>query len=68
MDNKNGCPKCGNRMGFAFGRCSGCGFNYLSEQFETIKIDTKLLKSIIPEDLYWQIIFDYEDRVERRKR
>jgi len=32
------CVKCGNELGFAFGTCDNCGWNYLSNQFEFIKV------------------------------
>ena len=30
------CPHCKNNIGFAFGRCSECGYNYLTDEFEVI--------------------------------
>lgn len=32
------CPKCNNIMGFVFGTCIECGWNYLSNQWEYIKV------------------------------
>lgn len=32
------CPKCGNRLGFAFGCCCQCGYNYISKQYDWIKV------------------------------
>ena len=32
------CTKCGNELGFVFKTCNNCGWNYLSNQFEFIKV------------------------------
>ena len=40
------CNKCDNELGFAFGTCNNCGWNYLSNQFEFIKV----LVDDLPED------------------
>jgi len=32
------CPKCGNRIGLAFGTCCECGYNYLTNKYDWIKI------------------------------
>lgn len=35
------CPHCGNRVGFAFGTCIECGWNYLTRKFHWIKVWTE---------------------------
>jgi len=32
------CPKCGNTFGFVFGECIKCGWNHLSNQWDTIEV------------------------------
>lgn len=32
------CPVCNNTMGFAMGTCVSCGFNYISADFNFIKV------------------------------
>lgn len=34
----DGCPHCQNKMGFAFGTCIECGFNYITKQFNKIEV------------------------------
>lgn len=34
----NGCPKCKNIMGFSFGTCVRCGWNYISNEYDYIKV------------------------------
>lgn len=43
MSDRLECPHCGNKMGFAFGTCCECGFNYIDHTFHSIQIN--------PEDL-----------------
>jgi len=45
------CPVCNNRMGFAFGTCSECGFNYIEGEFRYIKVDTDYLPKELKEFL-----------------
>lgn len=33
-----GCPHCLNQIGFAFGTCSACGYNYVEHRFRWIKV------------------------------
>lgn len=42
------CPICKNTMGFVCGRCIECGYNYLTDEFEQIKVDVKLLEELLP--------------------
>ena len=43
-NNENGCPHCGNQLGFAFGTCVRCGFNYLEEKFNYIRVSVNDLE------------------------
>lgn len=54
----DGCPKCGNKLGFAFGTCCQCGFNHISKQYDWIKVWRSDLNKtdISPEDEFELII------------
>lgn len=43
MDEHEGCPHCGNKVGFVFGTCIECGFNKQEMKFKFIKVDTRAL-------------------------
>ena len=38
MKDKTFCPNCQNTMGFTFGTCIECGFNYINNKFEWVKV------------------------------
>lgn len=42
------CPKCKNRVGFAFGTCIQCGYNHLDEEYTRIEVDMEVLEKYIP--------------------
>ena len=42
------CPKCKNRVGFAFGTCVQCGYNHLDEEYTRIEVDHEVLERYIP--------------------
>lgn len=54
------CPICKNKMGFACGRCVECGFNYITGEFEVIKVNVKLLKTLLPQDIVYELIDEHE--------
>lgn len=58
------CPKCGNRMGFAFGTCVDCGFNYLDYDYKYIKVDVDKL----PESIKWYLIDNHDRSVDFKNR
>lgn len=33
------CPKCNNKLGFSFGTCSSCGWNYIDSTYHWIKVN-----------------------------
>ena len=43
MKQKPECPKCGNTMGFSFGGCISCGWNYVTNKWDWIRVNPKLL-------------------------
>jgi len=45
------CVKCKNTMGFVFGKCTKCGWNYLSNKWDTIKVNVNDLPRNIRYDL-----------------
>lgn len=53
------CEKCGNRLGFAFGTCVQCGYNYLDKQYHHIKVYVDDL----PEDIKWRLIDKHDESV-----
>ena len=59
------CPICKNKYGFVCGTCIDCGYNQHSNEFNWIKIDNNILKSILShdEELYNQIIEQYEQQM-----
>lgn len=78
-ENRKGCekcPVCDNRIGFAFGTCVDCGFNYIEADFRYIKVDVRYLplelrEALIREHAKWYGVNtletkryedDYEDR------
>ena len=50
-----GCPMCDNKMGFAFGTCGECGWNYLDNTFHFIKVHTDDL----PESIKHRLITEH---------
>lgn len=60
-DNIKECPHCKNTVGFIFGTCSQCGYNYLSMQFEIIKVRVDDL----PEETVDYLIGLHENRTKK---
>lgn len=58
------CEKCGNRIGFAFGTCCNCGWNYLDKTYHSIKVSVDDLASL-PIELKWYLIDKHNERIER---
>lgn len=52
-------------MGFAFGTCVECGYNHLDFTFHKIEVNTEVLKALLPEDIFWQLIEEHE-KMKRR--
>lgn len=46
MNKRSTCPHCKNTMGFSFGTCVECGFNYLDNQFHRISVSVDDLCSL----------------------
>lgn len=59
------CPICKNKIGFAFGTCVECGYNHLDFTFHKIEVNTEVLKALLPEDIFWQLIEEHE-KMKRR--
>lgn len=60
-----GCPKCGNRLGFAFGTCIDCGYNRNTEKYDEIKVDTDILRTYLPKEIYQYLLEQHEKRTSR---
>lgn len=58
------CPKCGNTIGFAFGRCVECGWNHLSNQWEVIKVRVDYL----PDEIKYYLINEHARKYENNKK
>lgn len=54
------CPICKNRIGFNCGTCISCGYNYLSNEFEFIKVHVSDLRRYLPEDICEALIEEHE--------
>ena len=59
------CPKCGNKIGFAFGTCSDCGFNHYDYEYRYIKVDVDMLNSI-PENIKNYLIKQHDKSIDFR--
>ena len=55
------CPKCGNTFGFVFGECIKCGWNHLSNQWDTIEVWVDDL----PEDIQDYLIEKHASKYEK---
>ena len=51
MSERTICPVCQNKKGFACGKCIECGFNYLKDDFDEIKVDVKTLRTFMTESI-----------------
>lgn len=56
------CPVCSNTIGFAFGTCVECGYNYLSEEFSFIEVR----RGQIPNNLFEDLSFTHCKSVKNR--
>ena len=56
------CPKCKNRVGFAFGTCIQCGYNHLDEEYTRIEVDMEVLEKYIPPYVLSCLIEQHEIR------
>ncbi len=59
------CPICKNTMGFAFGTCVECGYNYLDKTFHKIEVNTGVLESLLPKDVFSALV---EEHLRYKKR
>jgi hypothetical protein len=54
------CPKCKNRVGFAFGTCIQCGYNHLDEEYTRIEVDMEVLERYVPPYILSHLIERHE--------
>ena len=54
------CPICDNMIGFHFGTCVNCGYNYIDHEYKYIKVDTEILKSLVPTQVYEFLVMEHE--------
>ena len=57
------CPICNNMNGFSFGTCVQCGYNHIDHEYRFIKINTEILKALVPADVYDLLVAEYEKTV-----
>lgn len=57
------CPKCGNKIGFSFGMCIDCGYNYNTHKYDQIKVSTDTLKTYLPTEIYIYLLKQHEMHV-----
>ena len=60
------CPKCGNTIGFGFGTCVECGYNYLDNTYRYIKVDTEILKQLVPLHVFKFLVKEHDKRFKNR--
>lgn len=56
----NGCPKCLNRIGFVFGTCGDCGWNYLDDTYHWIVVRAEQGYSMID-------LVEHDNRIRQRR-
>ena len=54
------CPKCKNKVGFAFGTCIQCGYNHLDGEYTRIEVDMEVLERYIPPYILSRLIERHE--------
>lgn len=54
------CPICKNRIGFNCGTCIECGYNYLSNKFDFIKVYVSDLERYLPKDVCDSLVDEHE--------
>ena len=54
------CPICKNIMGFACGTCIECGYNYIDNTFHYIRVNTDILKSLLPEEIFNSLVEEHK--------
>ena len=63
----NNCPVCKNKIGFAFGTCCECGYNYLEGKYKNITVcvsDLEIILGRYSQDLY--DLIEKHDSLKRR--
>ncbi len=63
MSEKTICPNCKNEIGFVFGMCISCGFNYLDHTFHFIKV----WRSDFLNDEYWDYLIQKHKQNSEKK-
>ena len=54
------CPICDNMIGFAFGTCVNCGYNHIYHEYKYIKVDTEILKAVVPTKVFEFLVAEHE--------
>ena len=61
------CPICKNTMGFAFGTCIECGYNYNDNTYHFIEVDTETLERIVSPEMFDYLVERHEKFKRRQK-
>ena len=59
------CPICDNMIGFAFGTCIDCGYNYIDHTFHFIEVETEFLKELVSPEVFELLIAEHRRFKER---
>lgn len=54
------CPICDNMIGFSFGTCVNCGYNHIDHEYRYIKVDTEVLKAVVPMNVFEFLVAEHE--------
>lgn len=59
------CPICDNMIGFAFGTCIDCGYNYIDHTFHFIEVETEFLKELVSPEVFELLVAEHRRFKER---
>ena len=54
------CPICDNMIGFAFGTCIDCGYNYIDHKYHFIEVDTETLERVVSPEVFEYLVAEHE--------
>ena len=54
------CPICDNVIGFHFGTCVNCGYNHIDHEYKYIKVDTEILRELVPPKVFEFLVNEHE--------
>ena len=60
------CPICKNTMGFAYGTCIECGYNYIDNTYHKIEVCTDELRKFVPNHIMEYFISEHNKHKKRK--